>query len=83
MTTPEGERVDPDLISRFDDEEFMTKLGGLLELPAEWLVLRARSFRHCPPAQDTERAECSEGRQLNVPSDGGISPPLFSTTRSK
>ena len=42
MTTPEGERVDPDLISRFDDEEFMTKLGGLLELPAEWLVLRAR-----------------------------------------
>lgn len=42
MTTPEGERVDPDLMSRFDDEEFMTTLGGLLELPAKWLVLRAR-----------------------------------------
>jgi hypothetical protein len=38
----DGDYIDLDVVNRFDDAVFMGRLAALLELPAEWLVLRAR-----------------------------------------
>jgi hypothetical protein len=53
-----------EVTTRFDDAAFMTKLAGLLELPASWLVLRAREGATLARLAEVER----ELKALSQPS---------------
>jgi hypothetical protein len=52
---PDGDFIDLDVVSRFEDADFMVRLAGLLELPAQWLVLRAREAVAAARLADVER----------------------------
>ncbi|MFM0140437.1 hypothetical protein [Caballeronia grimmiae] len=49
------ERLAEDVMARFDDPSCMTILAGLLELPAAWLVLRAREAATLARLAEVER----------------------------
>ncbi|MBN3788853.1 hypothetical protein [Burkholderia sp. Ac-20353] len=42
MKASAGFCIDPDIVERFDDADFMTRIAELLDLPTDWLVLRAQ-----------------------------------------
>ncbi|WP_027776736.1 hypothetical protein [Paraburkholderia caledonica] len=63
----DGQSLAWELMTRFDDAAFMTTLAGLLELPAPWLVLRAREATTLARLAKIER----ELKALSQPPDDG------------